>query len=130
MTSLELREFYPKANAFQIDATRPTSEITEITQLPNGNVALKWQGTDDGSGLKWYRLEYQLKGSVQWVTILNDSLATTATFQPIGSAENYWFRIVATDLAGNIELDKNGKSLTGDQHRSLLPILFRPEPLP
>ena len=130
VTSLQLREFYPKANAFQIDATRPTSEITEITQLPNGNVALKWQGTDDGSGLKWYRLEYQLKGSVQWVTILNDSLATTATFQPIDSAENYWFRIVATDLAGNIELDKNGKSLTGDQHRSLLPILFRPEPLP
>ena len=127
--SLQLREFYANAYEFQIDTVPPVSAITGIVSA-DGKVQLTWQGSDSGAGIKGYRLEYQQKGTTEWVAILNDTLATSATFQPQDSAENYWFRTVATDLAGNIELGKNGKSLVGDQYRSLLPILFRAEPLP
>ncbi len=93
--------------AVATDTTPPSSQITEVYKNCDGDFALKWDGSDDQSGINHYDISYKRPGSNQWVTILNDSKLNSYTFSPPDQNSGYRFRSQATDNKGNQEATKS-----------------------
>ena len=85
-----------------IDTTPPTSSMNP---LPNPTTTtafwVYWSGSDSGSGVASYNLQYQLNGGT-WVTLISNTPQTSFYVQNAQTGV-YGFRVQAVDNAGNVE---------------------------
>lgn len=85
-----------------IDNTPPT---TTMNSLPDPTTStsfwVSWNGSDSGSGIASYSLQYQLNGG-SWVTLINNTPQTSFYMQNAQTAK-YGFRVQAVDYAGNVQ---------------------------
>ena len=89
-------------NQFGIDENAPTSEITAVYKMPEeGRYLINWTGSDDLSGIADYTIEYRVISDTTWLTLQAGIVETTSFFNAPDPAEQYEFRTLATDVAGN-----------------------------
>lgn len=85
-----------------IDNVAPTSSMNA---LPNYTTStsfwVSWSGTDAGSGIASYTLQYQFNGGA-WQTLISNTPQTSFYIQD-DQTGLYGFRVQAVDQAGNVE---------------------------
>lgn len=84
------------------DTTPPESQVTEVIMQTNGNVLVRWDGTDDLSGIASYDLQVRHFPTGGWVDWIQGTTVTEAVFTPPG-AGTFAFRARATDRQGNLQ---------------------------
>jgi hypothetical protein len=114
-----------------VDAVPPVSQVTPLpptTATPSFPVS--WSGTDDGSGIRCYDIQYRVDQG-PWALWLQCTLLTSATFVTPGDG-HYEFEARAQDNVGNVEPFTNvpeaGTVVTAHQPleiRVWLPIIHR-----
>jgi len=81
----------------------PQSEMLPLPiRVNTTDFEVQWNGTDIGSGIDHYIVEYSSDGT-NWHTWLSESEGTSATFTGI-EGNSYYFRTQAIDGAGNWEI--------------------------
>ncbi|MDR6223211.1 DUF1616 domain-containing protein [Methanococcoides alaskense] len=81
----------------------PRSEMLPLPiRVNTTDFEVQWNGTDIGSGIDHYLVEYSSNGT-NWQTWLSESKGTSATFTGI-EGNSYYFRTQAIDGAGNWEI--------------------------
>lgn len=120
---------------FGIDTAPPNSQLTGIYELPGERFIVAWQGeAGDGSPLAHYDVDYRPDDSSQWLTWLSLTPAAAAVFTPpVGNGHDpvYWFRVRASDIAGNSQPFPagNGEVHSGQaiflSHAIMLPVVQR-----
>lgn len=96
------------------DNTAPSSTITSFSKIGCGPAyMINWNGTDLGSGIASYDIQYRVALTGTWTNWLTGTLLTSAQFGPslpITPIPNtaYYFRVRAYDSAGNVELYPGG----------------------
>lgn len=115
---------------FGIDATRPTSDVTDIFRFNNGNLLVKWSGSDAHSGVATYNIDYSPDGGSNWIRWLTNKADTSGVFYPPDSGGIYLFRSQATDNAGNQELAGSGDIKSSQQaillpYEMWMPVIFK-----
>lgn len=85
-----------------IEFELPKSTVLPLTNYTNtSDINVYWNGTDIGSGIDYYNIEYSTDRS-NWITWLPKTRQNTGTF--MGSDGNtYYFRVISRDKAGNWE---------------------------
>jgi hypothetical protein len=85
------------------DTLPPVSQMDQLPASTAGtSIALHWNGSDAGSGIMYYDVQYRDGASGQWVDWLPKTTATSAAFTgQIG--HTYYFRVRLWDQAGNVE---------------------------
>lgn len=114
---------------FGVDTEAPTSRVRYMFLMKDGHYKVAWDGEDAGSGIVGYNIEYRAEGSSAWISWLNGTTATSATFVPPVQGQTYWFRSQAIDGAGRVEsVQDNNGDLSTDQaiflsESTLLPLV-------
>ncbi len=94
---------------FGLDAAAPTSTVTAIYILAPTqpvtvtNYLIHWLGDDATSGIASYTVDYRPDGAATWTRWLTNTTSTANNFAPPEPGTVYWFRVQATDVAGNSE---------------------------
>ena len=115
---------YSPATSFRMDTQPPTSSIYDITWTGDGTgYVLKWNGTDNASGVAAYRLEYRILGTVNWYTLLDGVTETTTAVVPTDITIAYEFRSQARDRAGNWEAAHDTADISTNDAPSSLALL-------
>jgi hypothetical protein len=85
-----------------IDTTPPTSTMSPLPD-PTTTTAfwVYWSGSDSGSGVASYNLQYQLNGG-SWITLISNTPQTSFYLQNAQTG-TYGFRVQAVDNAGNVQ---------------------------
>ncbi|NLF00195.1 MAG: hypothetical protein GX601_04375, partial [Anaerolineales bacterium] len=86
---------------FGIDRTPPSAGVQALPATSHETVfTVRWNGTDDRSGVRWYDVQVRdgLRG--EWTDWLLESTKTFALFTGL-SGHQYYFRARAADVAGN-----------------------------
>ncbi len=87
---------------FWIDAHPPES-VASSPSFAVDSLVVSWQGDDVGpSGLAGYEVQVRVGSAGAWTTWVEGS--GPATYTDTVSGQTYFFRSVATDIAGNTEL--------------------------
>lgn len=87
------------------DTVAPTSKIKECSAMNDTTIVLKFEGTDNRSGIWKYDLYTQYGNDVNWVKSAENITDSVYNFK-CNSDFNYGFCVIATDSAGNIENKK------------------------
>lgn len=92
-----------------LDTLGPTASLTALPMWSSVTpITVTWQGSDSGSGVVSYDVEYQRVGASEWQRWLSATAVTEARFGVSGSpvalqAGDEWaFRVRAHDAAGNV----------------------------
>ena len=87
----------------QRDNTPPVSQMEPLPgKTGHLSFEIRWNGTDSGSGVWYYDVQYRDGDGGQWVNWLTKTSAGSTTF--IGQVwHTYHFRVRAWDQAGNVE---------------------------
>lgn len=94
------------------DATPPVSSVSTLaTYQTSSSFNVSWSGSDVGSGLKWYDVQYKV-GTGNWVDWQTQTTATSATFSGAIDGQTYCFQSRAQDNAGNWEAYPGGNGDT------------------
>jgi Tol biopolymer transport system component len=98
-----------------VDVSPPTSAASSPPYATGTSFLVTWSGTDSGSGLATYDLQYR-DGSGAWTAWFSQTTVTSASFtgQP---GHTYYFQSRARDLMGNLEPYPGGN---GDTQTHLL----------
>lgn len=91
---------------FHLDATPPTSSITEVIRECDGDFTLQWDGSDNLSGIAHFTVSYRRSFDGAWTTVLPNTTTTSVTFTPPDQNSDYLFRVQAVDGRGNVEPPK------------------------
>lgn len=113
-TTVLSRQFTSAATIFRLDATPPTSRVTDVWQRANGDFTLFWSGADALSGVRDYTVEVRNATGGAWSTVLANTTLTTATYRPPDPSAVYLFRSRARDLADNLEPAKPDGDLSSN----------------
>jgi hypothetical protein len=84
------------------DTTPPTATINPLPQYTTAtSFWVSWTGSDVGSGIAYYNVQYQFDGGA-WQTLISN---TSQTSFYLTNAETgvYGFRVQAVDRAGNVQ---------------------------
>jgi len=104
---------------FLIDGVAPESQADSPPEAPASGVGVSWNGTDDGSGVASYTLQYRLGSAGPWATFHVSTAAGSLTHgfdaQCGGVLQ---FRSIAADAAGNVESKPDSASDSQTQVRS------------
>jgi hypothetical protein len=85
-----------------VDITPPTSSMNALPDYTTAtSFWVSWSGSDSGSGVSTYNVEYQV-GSGAWQTLINNTPQTSFYFQNAQTAK-YGFRVQAVDNAGIVQ---------------------------
>lgn len=95
------------SNESTIEFNLPISKVLDLTEYTNStDFTVKWNGTDIGSGISHYSIDYS-KDNATWYNWILKVENTSAVFT--GSGNNtYYFRSRAVDNAGNKEIEHTG----------------------
>ncbi len=95
------------SNKSAIEFELPTSKILDLLEYTNStDFTVKWNGTDVGSGISYYSIDYS-KDNATWYNWILKTGNTSAVFT--GTSNNtYYFRSRAVDNAGNKEFEHTG----------------------
>jgi hypothetical protein len=95
----------------RLDFGRPTSSVVGLAAVQSDSVFLvRWNGSDDVSGIESYTIRVSFEGGPYKYWILNTT-ATEALFRP-DTVGTYAFYSIARDVAGNVELPKSAPDVT------------------
>ena len=107
----------PASDAFSgpiIDTTAPTSSVDPLpsTTITN-SFTVSWNGSDnsDGSGVKWYDVQYKEGATGTWKDWKTQTTLTSAVFDG-SSGKTYYFQCRGQDNAGNWGSYPNGNGNT------------------
>ncbi|MEA1985049.1 MAG: hypothetical protein U9N13_05295, partial [Euryarchaeota archaeon] len=107
----------------------PSSQVLPLNEyMSSTNFNVQWSGTDVGSGIDYFAVDYSTDG-VNWTNWIAATETTSRTFEGKGSI-TYYFRSRAVDNVGNWEIEHN----TADTHTSIettaptLTLDIRPNP--
>ncbi len=89
---------------FRIDTTPPESEVQSL-EYATGSFPVWWRGTDATSGIVAYDVEVRDGESDPWTVWLSNTTTLSATYTNVVTGHTYYFRSIARDTAGNIELN-------------------------
>ncbi len=84
------------------DLAPPTSSVQPLPALSYVLFPVRWSGTDAGTGVASYDVQYRDGLEAAWTPWLTATAATTATFAGVVD-HTYYFRCRAVDRAGNVE---------------------------
>lgn len=90
---------------FGIDIISPSSNVVDLQEYhTNISFSVNWIGNDNynGSGIKWYSVQYKEESEGLWIDWINQTSNTSAIFHGIWN-KTYYFSSRAQDLAGNWE---------------------------
>ncbi len=103
VTILPISELSPYSENGLLELNPPRSEMVPLPISVNTtDFEVEWNGTDIGSGIEYYLVEYSIDGE-NWQTWLSESNETSATFTGV-NGNDYYFRTQAMDGAGNWEI--------------------------
>ncbi len=114
-----------------IDREPPTSALTAVYKIPSKQYLLYWTGSDTLSGVASYTIDYRVVGSTTWANLQTNISQTFSPFNPPDPAQQYEFRLRATDVAGNTQPPETPADSLGTQqaielsHAIMLPIVVR-----
>lgn len=97
------------------DFSRPTAEISEMTTTDNKSFSFIIDSFDAGSGIWYYDLYMRRSTETAWTLVMHNIQDDSFTFcdsDPTGIQPD--FLIIATDKAGNRQLDSILSSIPGD----------------
>ncbi len=117
-----------------LDTTAPTA-VTASSPASTSNLSflVSWSGSDSGSGIASYDVQYKVGASGTWSSWLTGTSVTTAVFGPAAPAgvvrdETYYFRVRVRDVAGNVTTYPGGDGHTQtyvDYINLYLPMILR-----
>ena len=85
-----------------VDLTQPSSSMTSLPSNSPADISLSWSGFDALSGVSTYDVQVRVGLGGTWVNFLSNTTDTSANYAGVNAAE-YFFRIRASDVAGNME---------------------------
>jgi len=108
---------------FHIDVDPPASAVNALPAVMTEAVfPVNWGGSDAGSGLHWYDVQFRDGERGEWVTWMAETTATGALFRG-EPGHTYYFRGRAMDEVGNWEAYPGGD---GDTHTLVDPTAAPP----
>ena len=87
---------------FKIDTTPPSSRVYDLPACAVSSTTVSWGGSDSGSGIAGYDVQVRAGSGGTWTDWQSNTTATSATYSN-ATAETYYFRSQARDVAGNVE---------------------------
>lgn len=95
----------------RVDGFAPTATINPLPQWSGSTFTVLWSGTDGGSGIEDYDVQYSINGGsfMDWI---NDTQATSAQFTGGQNGLSYQFRVRAEDQVGNEQGYGSGQAQT------------------
>ncbi len=117
-----------ETNAFGIDTTAPESSISQIYQQDD-RFYLVLSTNEGGAGIATYNIEYRPDGGPEWIPLIETTEPFVSFISP-NIFRTYYFRLYATDSAGNVELAHNSNNASTDQaipfaHAIMLPFVTK-----
>ncbi|WP_407281968.1 DUF1616 domain-containing protein [Methanolobus sp. WCC1] len=89
----------------------PDSKVLALPKTSNSKFVVEWNGTDSGSGIYYYNIQYSTDGTT-WKNWITKTTMTSAEFEG-EQGTTYYFRSIAVDNALNKEIaDSNPDSST------------------
>ncbi|MCP5096933.1 MAG: hypothetical protein GY943_15395 [Chloroflexi bacterium] len=118
-----------QVSQFGIDTAVPTTAVNNIFQYPDERYQINWHAEDTLSGIAAFNVSSRTISETTWTPWLTGTLNSTATFYPADPAETYEFRVVAIDVAGNVET-KTAVDISTQQailldHAIMLPLVMK-----
>ncbi|WP_406657776.1 DUF1616 domain-containing protein [Methanolobus sp. ZRKC2] len=112
-----------------VEAIHPVSKVLPLPPaVKEDNFTVSWNGTDIGSGILYYNIDYSTDG-ITWKRWLSRTVATSALFDG-KEGVTYYFRSVAVDNAMNEELEHAvaDTSTSVDKSRPEITLEISPNP--
>jgi hypothetical protein len=99
------KQSVPTAGAAQaitvIDTTPPTASTNPLPQYTvSTNFFVRWSGSDVGSGVRYYNVQYALTEGA-WQNLLTQTTLTDYQITGAHTGDTYEFRVQAVDQVGN-----------------------------
>ena len=111
---------------FGIDTEKPKSRVSGVYELFGEIYLISISGSDTGSGVTSYNVDYRVDGDSQWKRWLTNTKQITVTI-PWEIDDPIWFRSQAKDALGNIEpLHKGDGDINTDQVIQLYRVIMFP----
>jgi hypothetical protein len=111
---------------FGIDTENPTSRVAAVYRLNKDDYYVSIKGSDAGSGVVGYNVDFRIDGESQWQRWLTETSKITITI-PWRVDETIWFRSQAKDALGHIEPLHNGDGdINTDQAIQLQRVIMFP----
>ncbi len=123
LTTVLGEQFTSSIASFRLDATPPTSRVSDAYTTADGAYELQFEADDAPSGIERLTLEYQVVGEASWQVWSDDLAGDPILFTPPDPSARYAWRVQAHDVAGNAEAPHTRPDITGDQ---ALPYLGAP----
>lgn len=102
----------PYSDSIVLDTTAPT-DGTLSASAGNGQVLLSWNGSDTTSGINSYKLVYSTSStpsSCSGGTQIYSGSGTSYTHSSLTNGTTYYYRVCATDNAGNVSIGATAQS--------------------
>lgn len=112
--------------ATTVDTVPPTSSMNALPQFTfTNNFQVSWTGSDTGSGLNHYDVEYQVNGG-DWQVLTSTTTQSSHVVTNAITGATYGFRVRAVDRAGNVQPFPAGAQAqttvsTGNPQASIIP---------
>jgi hypothetical protein len=101
--------------SWSTDLTPPTSQAAS-PEYAAGSIPVTWSGSDFWTGVANYDVQVHDGTIGAWTTWLAGTTDTSATYTAGKAGHTYYFRSVAHDTAGNVEIDLPAD---GDTHTTI-----------
>ena len=109
-----------------VDTVPPTSSMNPLPQFTfSSNFSVSWTGTDTGSGIAHYDVEFQVDNG-DWQTLVAATPQTSHVVTNAPDGATYGFRVRGVDRAGNVQSFPAGVQAqttisTGNPQASIIP---------
>jgi uncharacterized membrane protein len=88
-----------------VEFETPTSRVLPLPKTSDTKFAVEWNGTDEGSGIYYYNIQYSTDG-ITWKNWITKTTRTSAEFDGTEGV-TYYFRSKAVDNVLNEEMNKS-----------------------
>ncbi len=85
-----------------VDTAPPTASMTALPATSPSAIPLAWNGSDLHSGAVRYDVEVRVGTSGAWSPVVTGTTARSITYNAPSRGRTYYFRVRATDRAGNL----------------------------
>jgi hypothetical protein len=92
----------PVSDTIILDTAPPSSSMVALPSVSPGTFSLAWSASDATSGVANYDLQVRVGATGTWTTVLTGTTTLSATYSGT-NGNTYYFRVRATDAAGNVE---------------------------